>query len=284
MVDRGLACRCSFGDHLGDIGIMDHHTPLTPKPSLCPANAPWREGVGWGSVPFVNPAKLLRSTLNAVRSEGLGAAYAFLHERAAVNWIERPLGISTEGHIPQAGIGRFNGVCLGHIPASYRNLHIALRMARLTEADTLLDYGSGLGRVLIEASRLYPLRRVIGIEYSPELVAECRQNVIGATPRLKCPVEIVEGDAGTLEIPADVTVAFFVNPFHGHVLDAVLEKVRESMRLVTLTPKQGGAELVRQFRDNPRIERIAKRCLIGNAGGWRCQVFTVKETPRPGRS
>ena len=227
----------------------------------------------------MNPARLIRSTIEAARTDGLGGAYAFVHERVAVHLIERPKGISTEGHIPQTGIGH-NEVGLGHVPVTYRNLHIALRMARLTGTDTVLDYGSGLGRVLIEAARLYPIRRAIGVESSPELAAESRQNITRARPM--CPIEIIEADAATFEIPGDVTVAFFVNPFHGPVLDAVLARVRPHMRLVAVAPEQGSRELLTQFRNCFRIERIARRKLIGNAGWWQCQVYTVKDK-LPGR-
>jgi hypothetical protein len=60
-----------------------------------------------------------------------------------------------------------------------------------------------------------------------------------AEPHLKCPIEIIQVDAARLEIPADVTVAFFVNPFHGHVLDAVFERIRKPLRLVALAPNRG---------------------------------------------
>ena len=96
-----------------------------------------------------------------------------------------------------------------------------------------------MGRVLIEAARLFPLRRAIGIEFSSEIAAECRQNVMRAQPHLNCPIEIIQGDAATFEIPADVTVAFFVNPFHDHVLDAVFERIRKPLRLVALAPNRG---------------------------------------------
>ena len=228
----------------------------------------------------MNPAKLIRSAIEAARTDGLAGAYAFLHERVAVRLIEHPKGISTEKHIPQTGIGH-NDVGLGHVPVTYRNLHIALRMARLTGTDTVLDYGSGLGRVLIEAARLYPIRRAVGVENSPELAAKCRQNIVRARPM--CPIDVIEADAAAFEIPPDVTVAFFVNPFHGDVLDAVLARVRPHMRLVALAPEQGGHELLTQFRNCWRIERIAKRKMIGNAGGWQCQVYWVKDKLHSGR-
>lgn len=225
----------------------------------------------------MNPINLARSVLRAARKEGLGAAYAFLHERAAVNWIERPLGISTESHIPAAGMGRFNGTCLGYVPATYRHLRIAFEMAELGPNDVLLDYGSGLGRVIIEAARLYPLRRAVGVEFSSDLVSESRRNIAIAQPC--CPIEISQGDAATFAVPADVTVAFFANPFHGPVLDAVFKRLRTlpRLRLIALAPRQGGGPLIAQFHSCPWLKPIKSRHLIGNAGGWTCSVFTVAE-------
>jgi predicted RNA methylase len=41
---------------------------------------------------------------------------------------------------------------------------------------TFVDLGSGKGRVLIVAA-MYPFKRIIGVEYSPDLATVCRRNL-----------------------------------------------------------------------------------------------------------
>ncbi len=85
--------------------------------------------------------------------------------------------------------------------------------------DVLVDFGSGKGRVVYIAARHYPLRRVVGVEISPELSAVARRNVERHRHVLRCPdVELVTADVLHYPIPDDLTVAYFFNPFTGRHL------------------------------------------------------------------
>jgi 16S rRNA G966 N2-methylase RsmD len=72
-------------------------------------------------------------------------------------------------------------------------------------------------------------RRVVGVEYSPQLAEVARQNVRRAAKRLRCPVEIVNADAQSYPIPDDADVIFMFNPFRDNVLASVINNIYESL-------------------------------------------------------
>lgn len=99
---------------------------------------------------------------------------------------------------------------------------------RPSQDDVFLDYGAGLGRVLLMAAR-HRLKRVVGVELLAPLAESARRNVAAARRRLRAPVEIVTGDAASWEVPDDVSIVFLFNPFVGTVMEAVQKKLRASL-------------------------------------------------------
>lgn len=104
----------------------------------------------------------------------------------------------------------------------------AVRALRLRPDDVFVDYGAGLGRALLMAART-PLKRVVGVELLGSLAQRAQQNVLAAKPRLKAPVEVFAADATQWDVPDDVSVAYFFNPFVGSVMKAVQEKLQASL-------------------------------------------------------
>jgi predicted RNA methylase len=96
--------------------------------------------------------------------------------------------------------------------------------------DVFMDYGCGRGRVLAMAST-YPFKKVIGIEYSELLSAAARDNVKRINRRkMKCTdIEVISGDAGAYELPPEVTVAYFFDPFEEDVIRRVIEQIHRSL-------------------------------------------------------
>jgi SAM-dependent methyltransferase len=120
-----------------------------------------------------------------------------------------------------------------------------------THDEVFLDYGAGLGRVLILAAML-PFKRVIGVELSPILAAKARDNLSNANARLLCKnVEVIVADAAAFELPRDVTTIYFNNPFAGEILEKVLKKIEmsyreapRSMRLVCNLPQESAFQSI----------------------------------------
>jgi predicted RNA methylase len=105
-----------------------------------------------------------------------------------------------------------------------------LRKNDVTEDDVFIDLGSGKGRVVIQAAQ-YPIRKVIGVELSEELHQIARQNVERSRGTVTCAnIELVRSDVLAYDIPDDVTIAYFFNPFQGEVFGLVVEKLVASLR------------------------------------------------------
>lgn len=81
------------------------------------------------------------------------------------------------------------------------------------------------GPVVLQAAR-YPFRRVIGVELSPVLHAHAQRNVELALATLRCKdVALVNRDVLAYEVPDDVTVVYFYNPFQGSVFSSIVGKL-----------------------------------------------------------
>ncbi len=101
--------------------------------------------------------------------------------------------------------------------------------------DVFIDYGCGKGRAVVVAAT-HPFRRVIGVEFAPALAELAEANVTAAEQHLKCSnVEIVTENAMNYVVPDDANVLFLFNPFSKHVMDAVLDRIHES---ITRQPRQ----------------------------------------------
>ena len=93
-----------------------------------------------------------------------------------------------------------------------------------------------MGRILLEAALLYPFDRVIGVELSPDLARIAQANIDRNRRRLSArQVEIVTSDVLNFQVPDDVTVAYFFNPFIGPIFEHV---VRELLASVDRSPRR----------------------------------------------
>lgn len=150
-----------------------------------------------------------------------------------------------------------------HIPSPWGVLGRILRRGEVTGKDVFLDFGCGMGPVLIEAAARYDFRRVIGIDVVPEFTAVAEDTIARARDRLRCQqIEVVTADALAYEVPEDVTIVYMWDPFRGHIFDAAIANIRASLerkprrlRVVYLGPVEGarletlgGARLVRYGR------------------------------------
>lgn len=118
----------------------------------------------------------------------------------------------------------------GYAPTGWFFLRRALRGVRIGPEDVFVDFGSGMGRVVLHVARLYPARRVVGVELAPELAAVAQQNLGRQRERLRCrDVELVTGDVATFAVPDDMTVAYLYNPFTDDLFRTVLTRIGESL-------------------------------------------------------
>ncbi|MCW2993157.1 MAG: hypothetical protein JWQ18_652, partial [Conexibacter sp.] len=95
---------------------------------------------------------------------------------------------------------------------------------------TFIDVGSGKGRALLLASQL-PFRRLVGVEFSPELTATAERNVASWRERTPgCPeVELLCLDATAYAFPDEPLLVYLYNPFEEPVMLEVLANLRASL-------------------------------------------------------
>jgi hypothetical protein len=139
---------------------------------------------------------------------------------------ERRYGLSTADHVDYDELGYEDGERYRYEPSGWLSLRRALPRRRVSETDVFVDLGSGKGRVVFQAARHYPFKRVIGVELSSELHEVARGNIESHRRGLRCQdVELVNDDVLEWEIPADLTIVYMHNPFLGRLFSQVAERL-----------------------------------------------------------
>lgn len=92
-----------------------------------------------------------------------------------------------------------------------------------------VDFGSGKGKAMFLAAEM-GFKKVIGIEFSLELVEICTKNlgIFRLKSASKSEFEIIHQDATEYLIPPDANVLSFFNPFNEAVTDKVIENIMKS--------------------------------------------------------
>lgn len=117
-------------------------------------------------------------------------------------------------------------------PGEFRDL---LRITAIPfEEYTFIDFGAGKGRALVLASE-YPFRRIIGVEFSPELCEIAARNVQTLrAPAQRCnSIEIVNDDALRYQLPNEPLVLYLYNPFGPAVMKPLVSQIEMSWRHCT---------------------------------------------------
>ncbi len=159
----------------------------------------------------------------------LGPTFSFCRHGVA-RLIDRHLGIETVGDVKLEELGVADKDRVLYQPSPWLALPRILPSNEVMENDVFMDLGSGKGRVVYQAARRYPFKRVIGVELSEALNAIARENVDRNRQRLKCKdVDLVTCDVIDYDLPDDVSVVYLNNPVTGDVFHAVVEKLIESV-------------------------------------------------------
>jgi SAM-dependent methyltransferase len=98
------------------------------------------------------------------------------------------------------------------------------------EDFSFVDFGSGKGRALLLAAE-FPFRRIVGIEFAPELHAIAQRNIRSCVnPKQRCAnIESICADFSACEPPDGPCVLYFYNPCEKRVLAKTLENIRVSL-------------------------------------------------------
>lgn len=173
----------------------------------------------------------LSRLFSRIRQKGLWSCLRWVAWRADNGWQEWRLGITTSGIIHWRDLG-LDKNSESYEAIDYGTFAHVLRRIVIHPDDVFLDYGCGMGRVIVLAAR-QPFRRVIGVELSPKLCSIAERNLQLARRRLACSaVDIVNMDASAFVVPDDVSVVWLFSPFFGEVMRQVIMRLRESLEAV----------------------------------------------------
>jgi SAM-dependent methyltransferase len=111
------------------------------------------------------------------------------------------------------------------------------------ESTTFVDVGSGKGRALIVAT-FYPLKKIVGVEYSSELAEICCKNLLKMG--LQSKAEVVVCDAAEFCFPDGDLLVFLYNPFDGVILERVLKTLAAASGRVRIAQLGPGHEIIRR--------------------------------------
>jgi len=117
-----------------------------------------------------------------------------------------------------------------YVPTPHATVERMLALAGVTRDDTVIDLGSGDGRIVIAAAKRYGAR-AIGVEYDPKLVAASRRNAgaEGVAERVK----FVEGDLFKVDLsPATVVTVYLLPDVNLKLRDKLLAELKPGARLV----------------------------------------------------
>ena len=175
---------------------------------------------GWRRLRKSLASRGVRTTL-----EGLAAK---VHDR----WFDFRNGTDTAGTIELDALqipseNKSRGV--NYMP-THASAFLALMDSLTLPADSVLvDFGCGKGKVLLLASP-YRFKRIVGVEFAPELCAVAKRNVALFKKRraIATDIAVVEGDAADYAIADDENVFFLFNPFDEVVLGRVVRNIEAS--------------------------------------------------------
>jgi SAM-dependent methyltransferase len=150
---------------------------------------------------------------------------------------DRRMGVQTSGLVRSADLGvdprKLGEVAVGAISGSaYAPSPAWALPAILNQLDVryedynFIDLGSGMGRVVLLAAE-FPFRRVVGVEFSPQLHEIARNNLSRIASRRKAgAVEVLLQDASEYTPPQGNCIIYMGNPFRENVMRSVLENLK----------------------------------------------------------
>ena len=114
-------------------------------------------------------------------------------------------------------------------PATARRILRSLPIGNHSDY-TLVDIGSGKGRMLLVASE-FPFRKIVGVEMREDLHDQALENVQRFRhPRAKCSrIECKLKDATLYNFPSGKLVVYLFNPFSQGVMQRVLRRLDDSV-------------------------------------------------------
>lgn len=105
------------------------------------------------------------------------------------------------------------------------------KLPKQTKSFPLIDYGCGKGRALFVAEQC-GFTNLIGVDIAKELIEYANENkAIYKKKNQLSSIDFLFEDATQYQIPQNAQVFYFFNPFGENIMQKVINKIRESIKL-----------------------------------------------------
>src|SRR5438105_15462601 len=129
---------------------------------------------------IMNPKESFRSFGSVLREHGVRALSRAITDRLYMRWFQWRLGIHSDAIIDLKELGIRNELFRPYVPTDYRSFQTILDVLEVRSCeDVFLDFGSGMGRVVIMAAK-YGFQRINVVEMAGQLMKFAGQNLGGA--------------------------------------------------------------------------------------------------------
>ena len=125
-----------------------------------------------------------------------------------------------------------------YVPTPQEVVDAMLKLGKVNSEDILLDLGSGDGRIVITAARDYKVKKAVGVEIDPALVAESRRNIerAGVADR----AEIIQQNLFDTDLSKYTVITMYLLPSVNVRLRHKLLRLRPGTRIISHAFDMGG--------------------------------------------
>ncbi len=178
---------------------------------------------------------VLDEVLVSIRRVGLNATAGLALGRLIDSLFDTLLGVDTNARVTLDAL-EIDSDTVSHgqmyQPTGVLPFVAIMRQLDLPADPVFVDYGSGKGRTLLLASLFPAFRRVLGIEFAPELCDTARENarVFSSRGLNASPIDVECVDATLYDYAGDENVFYFFYPFDRELMEAVVSRIADSLR------------------------------------------------------
>lgn len=171
----------------------------------------------------------IENVINYLYENGINAFIKECYFYLSDNYYENHFNVDTRGMVSKEDLGINHDELLEYLPISYRHvINILNKLPVEKNKSTLLEYGCGKGRVIVSAAA-YQYKRIIGVELT-NIINIAYDNIDKMRHRKTMNIVLKQCDAQDFDVPSDVNIIYFYNPFIGSVLENVIKNIYSSYK------------------------------------------------------
>lgn len=168
----------------------------------------------------------LNTFVNSLKKRGVWATLQFVLYEYLFDFLHK---VNTRGYVDLTTLNVTTDIKYATIyqGSNYYILNKFFKIyQKLVKNSTVIDFGSGKGRILILAIK-YGAKSCIGVEFAKELIDISLTNLESykLNNSLKTEIELIHDSALNYEFDETEDFIFFYNPFNEKILNPILQKI-----------------------------------------------------------